>query len=327
MGEVLLRTDELTKHFPVEKGLIYSILSREKRVVHAVCKASLSIKEGETLGLVGESGSGKTTLGRCILRLIEPTSGKIYFNDVELSSLKGKALRRYRREMQIIFQDPFSSLNPRMKVGEIVGHPMRLHGIAGKGEVKDNVIELLKAIGLSEKHMNRYPHQFSGGQKQRIAIARALSVNPSFIVADEPTSSLDVSVQASILNLFLDLRGKYGFSCLFISHDLGTVEHVSDRIAVMYLGKIVEIAKNEELFDSPQHPYTRALLSAFPIPDPKAKREKIILKGEIPSPINPPSGCRFHTRCYIKQGSECERMEPELKDLGDEHYVACHLFT
>jgi oligopeptide/dipeptide ABC transporter ATP-binding protein len=322
----LLLVKDLTKHFPVEKGMLASVLSRKKEVVHACCRVSLSVKEGETLGLVGESGSGKTTFGRCVLRLIEPTSGEIIFDGVDITNLDKKGMKNVRKEMQIVFQDPFSSLNPRMKIGEIVGHPMKLHGIAEGREVHKKVVDLLKAVGLTEEHVNRYPHQFSGGQKQRIAIARALSVNPKFIVLDEPTSSLDVSVQASILNLFLDLKKEFGFSSLFISHDLGVVEHVSERIGVMYLGKLVEIGETDMIFGSPQHPYTKALLAAFPIPDPLAKKEKIIIKGEIPSPIHPPKGCRFHTRCPHVMPA-CKEEEPKFVKVAENQYVSCHLFT
>lgn len=275
------------------------------------------------MGLVGESGSGKSTLGRCVLHLIRPTSGKVVFEGIDLSGLGKTPLRKMRRKMQMIFQDPYTSLNPRIKVGEIVGHPLELHGIAKGANKRKRVVELLETVGLSQEQMGRYPHQFSGGQKQRIAIARALAVNPVFMVADEPVSALDVSIQAQIINLLKDLKRKFGLTYLFISHDLAVVEHISDRICVMYLGKIVESAPTTEIFKSPKHPYTQGLISAVPIADPRVKREKKILKGEIPSATDPPSGCRFRTRCPYAY-SECAQ-EPEYREVGLSHYAACHL--
>jgi len=320
-------TQGLTKHFLVEKSVLARIASRlsgeKEKVVHAVCDADLFVLKGETMGLVGESGSGKSTLGRCVLHLIRPTSGKVVFEGIDLSGLGKTPLRKMRRKMQMIFQDPYTSLNPRIKVGEIVGHPLELHGIAKGAKKRKRVVELLETVGLSQEQMERYPHQFSGGQKQRIAIARALAVNPVFMVADEPVSALDVSIQAQIINLLKDLKRKFGLTYLFISHDLAVVEHISDRICVMYLGKIVESAPTTEIFKSPKHPYTQGLISAVPIADPRVKREKTILKGEIPSAIDPPSGCRFRTRCPYAY-SECTR-EPEYREVGLTHYAACHL--
>lgn len=320
-------TQGLTKHFPVENSVLARIASRlsgeKEKVVHAVCDVDLFVLKGETMGLVGESGSGKSTLGRCVLHLIRPTSGKVVFEGIDLSGLGKTPLRKMRRKMQMIFQDPYTSLNPRIKVGEIVGHPLELHGIAKGANKRKRVVELLETVGLSQEQMGRYPHQFSGGQKQRIAIARALAVNPVFMVADEPVSALDVSIQAQIINLLKDLKRKFGLTYLFISHDLAVVEHISDRICVMYLGKIVESAPTTEIFKSPKHPYTQGLISAVPIADPRVKREKKILKGEIPSATDPPSGCRFRTRCPYAY-SECAQ-EPEYREVGLSHYAACHL--
>jgi oligopeptide/dipeptide ABC transporter ATP-binding protein len=321
----LLEVKNLVKEFPVQKALV-SFFPRRSEFVHAVSDVSFSIDRGETLGLVGESGCGKTTTGRCVLRLIQPTSGKVLFEGVDVCSLDKNELRNIRGKMQIIFQDPFSSLNPRRKVADIVGRAMELHGIASGQDVRRKVVQLLESVGLSEEHADLYPHQFSGGQRQRIAIARALAPKPSFIVADEPTSALDVSVQSQIINLLQDLRENYGFSCLFISHDLMVVEYVSDRVGVMYLGKIAELAPRNEIFDQPLHPYTRALLSSLPVPNPSLKRERTVLKGEVPNPINPPNGCRFHTRCP-KAAAECAELEPKLRDVGNKHLVACHLFS
>src|SRR5216117_1619370 len=318
----LLEIRNLKKHFPVGEGLF----SRNKGAVKAVDGVSLTVEEGETLGIVGESGCGKSTLGRTILRLVEPTSGEVIFQGKNLLSLSQRDLRDMRRQMQIIFQDPYASLNPRMRVGDIVGEGLEIHKLA-KGKAKrDRVIELLNQVGLREDHYNRYPHEFSGGQRQRIGIARALAVSPKFIVADEPVSSLDVSIQAQIINLLQELQEKFGLTYLFIAHDLSVVEHISTRVAVMYLGKIVEIAPARELYTNPQHPYTEALLSAVPIPDPTVKKKRIILEGDVPSPINPPKGCHFHTRCMYKD-KICEEVEPEFKDIGGGHWVACHFRT
>src|SRR5216117_3974968 len=318
----LLEIRNLKKHFPVGEGLF----SRNKGAVKAVDGVSLTVEEGETLGIVGESGCGKSTLGRTILRLVEPTSGEIYFQEKNLLAMSPRELRDTRRQMQIIFQDPYASLNPRMRVGDIVGEGLEIHKLA-KGKAKrDRVIELLNQVGLREDHYNRYPHEFSGGQRQRIGIARALAVSPKFIVADEPVSSLDVSIQAQIINLLQELQEKFGLTYLFIAHDLSVVEHISTRVAVMYLGKIVEIAPAKELYTNPKHPYTEALLSAVPIPDPTMKRKRILLEGDVPSPINPPSGCRFHTRCGLRVPS-CSQNEQVLKEVSPGHWVACQVRT
>src|SRR5216117_3716069 len=318
----LLEIRNLKKHFPVGEGLF----SRNKGAVKAVDGVSLTVEEGETLGIVGESGCGKSTLGRTILRLVEPTSGEIYFQEKNLLAMSQRELRDTRRQMQIIFQDPYASLNPRMRVGDIVGEGLEIHKLA-KGKAKrDRVIELLNQVGLREDHYNRYPHEFSGGQRQRIGIARALAVSPKFIVADEPVSSLDVSIQAQIINLLQELQEKFGLTYLFIAHDLSVVEHISTRVAVMYLGKIVEIAPAKELYTNPRHPYTEALLSAVPIPDPTMKRKRILLEGDVPSPINPPSGCRFHTRCALRVPS-CSQNEQVLKEVSQGHWVACQVRT
>ncbi|TMI71256.1 MAG: dipeptide ABC transporter ATP-binding protein [Bacillati bacterium ANGP1] len=319
-SEVLLDVRSLVKHFPITKGFI---IQRQVGAVKAVDGVSLTIRRGETLGLVGESGCGKTTLGRVILRLMEPTSGEAYFEGRNIFKLTKEDLRRLRRDMQIIFQDPYSSLNPRMTVGDIIGEPLEIHNLAHGKEKVRRVQELLEVVGLSPYHMNRYPHEFSGGQRQRIGIARALAVNPKLIICDEPVSALDVSIQAQVLNLLEELQKEFGLTYLFIAHDLSVVKHISDRIAVMYLGRIVEVAVADELFANPQHPYTEALLSAVPIPHPGLRRERIILPGDVPSPVNPPSGCRFHTRCLYAQDS-CRVNDPELVDYwGNSHFVAC----
>jgi oligopeptide/dipeptide ABC transporter ATP-binding protein len=320
---MFLEVKDLVKHFPLEKGFLSRFLPK-KEVVHAVCHVSLDIREGETFGLVGETGSGKTTLGRCILRLIEPTSGSIMYRGRDLCTTSRAEMKKLRGELQIIFQDPFSSLNPHETVARIIGRPMELHGTSSGLELRDRVIEILRSVGLESVHADRYPHEFSGGQRQRIAIARALSVNPRFIVADEPLSSLDVSVQAQILNLLRDLQEKYMFSCLFISHDLSVIRYLTNRSAVMHLGKIVELAKTRDLFEEPLHPYTQALISSIPVPDPKGKRAIEGLKGEVPSPIYPPSGCRFNPRCRMAE-SICTQEEPELRQVRADHFVACHL--
>ncbi|MDI7246629.1 MAG: dipeptide ABC transporter ATP-binding protein [Bacillota bacterium] len=320
MGEVLLEVRDLVKHFPITKGIV---ISKKVGAVKAVDGVSFFIKHGETLGLVGESGCGKSTTGRLILRLIEATSGEITFEGRSVLKLGREEMRELRKDMQIIFQDPYASLNPRMTVGDIVGEPMEIHRIARGKEKDKRVRELLEVVGLSPLHARRYPHEFSGGQRQRIGVARALAVNPKLIICDEPVSALDVSIQAQVINLLQDLQREFGLTYLFIAHDLSVVKHISDRVAVMYLGKIVELAAKHELYSNPQHPYTEALLSAVPIPDPTKKKQRIILEGDVPSPINPPSGCRFHTRCRYAQDI-CSEEDPAFIDIGDDHFVACH---
>ncbi|MEM2227343.1 MAG: dipeptide ABC transporter ATP-binding protein [Candidatus Bathyarchaeia archaeon] len=318
----ILEVNNLRKLFPIKEG----ILGKTKGYVYAVDGVSFNLKKGETLGLVGESGCGKTTVGRCILRLIEPTEGEIIFNGVNITSLPPSEMRKFRREMQIVFQDPYASLNPRWTIKNIISEPLLIHGLAKRNELYEKVLELLLKVGLSEDHLYRFPHEFSGGQRQRICIAKALALKPKFIVLDEPTSSLDVSVQAQILNLLMDLQQELKLSYLFISHNLSVIKHVSNRIAVMYLGKIVELAEKEDLFTNQIHPYTKALFSAIPIPDPELtrKRNKIILKGDVPSPINPPSGCRFHPRCEYAMDI-CQKQEPKLIEVKKNHLVACFL--
>nr|WP_290665915.1 ABC transporter ATP-binding protein [Ardenticatena sp.] len=322
-GDVLLDVQGLKMYFPITEGIL---IQHHIGDVKAVDDISFTVRRGETLGLVGESGCGKSTTGRAVLQLYRPTAGHVYFDGVDLTTLKGEELRRMRRRMQMIFQDPYASLNPRMTVGDIVGEPLEVHGIAKGKEKLDRVAELLEVVGLNPYFVTRYPHEFSGGQRQRIGIARALAVNPEFIVCDEPISALDVSIQAQVINLLEDLQAQFGLTYLFIAHDLSVVRHISDRVAVMYLGKIVELADRNELYENPLHPYTQALLSAVPIPDPEieAQRQRIILKGDVPSPVNPPSGCRFHTRCPVVI-DVCKEVEPEFKDAGGGHYVACHL--
>jgi oligopeptide transport system ATP-binding protein len=315
----LLEVKHLKKHFPIKGG----VFSKTIGYVYAVDDINFTLGKGETLGLVGESGCGKSTTGRTILRLIEPTDGVIYFEGQDITNLDKSAMRALRREMQIIFQDPYASLNPRMTVGSIIGEPLEIHKIAKGAEKEERVASLLQKVGLRAEDMRKYPHEFSGGQRQRIGIARALALNPKLIVCDEPVSALDVSIQAQVINLLEDLQAEFGLSYLFIAHNLNVVEHISNRVAVMYLGQIVELASGEELYKNPQHPYTEALLSAVPIPDPTVKKKRIILEGDVPSPINPPKGCHFHTRCMYKD-KICEEVEPEFKDIGGGHWVACH---
>jgi len=319
MAETLLEVKDLVKHFPVRGG----VFSRVKNFVRAVDGVGFELKPHETLGLVGESGCGKSTTGRAILRLIEPTSGEIRFQGTDICALDRESMRRLRREMQIIFQDPYASLNPRMTVGSIVGEPLAIHNIAKGKDREERVASLLHRVGLRPEHIRRYPHEFSGGQRQRIGIARALALNPKLIIADEPVSALDVSIQAQVINLLEDLQKEFGIAYVLIAHDLAVVQHVSDRIAVMYLGKIVETSAADKLVMSPRHPYTEALLSAVPIPDPKMKKQRIILKGDVPSPVNPPSGCRFHTRCPYKE-ERCTLEEPPMREVAPGHYAACH---
>ncbi|MEZ4658641.1 MAG: dipeptide ABC transporter ATP-binding protein [Caldilineaceae bacterium] len=320
----LLEVSDLKMHFPITKGIVFQ---RQVGAIKAVDGISFDLYSGETLGLVGESGCGKSTTGRAILQLHRPTDGHVVFEGKDLVQTKGEELRRMRRRMQMIFQDPYASLNPRMTVGSIVGEPLDVHGIGStRKERQERVQELLKIVGLNPYFVNRYPHEFSGGQRQRIGVARALAVNPSFIVADEPISALDVSIQAQVINLMEDLQEELGLTYLFIAHDLSVVRHISDRIAVMYLGKIVELADRDELYRNPMHPYTQALLSAVPIPDPKieSQRKRIILEGDVPSPANPPKGCNFCTRCP-RVMDICKEQEPPFKDYGDGHYTACFL--
>ena len=318
----MLQVKNLNMHFPVKSGVVFR---RDVAEIKAVNNVSFDIKKGETLGLVGESGCGKTTTGRCILQLYKPTSGEIFFEGQNLGAMNGESLRRVRRKMQVVFQDPYSSLNPRMTCGDIIAEPLIVHKlVSSKAERFDKVSELLEIVGLNPFVADRYPHEFSGGQRQRIGIARALAGNPSFIVADEPVSALDVSIQAQVINLLQDLQERFGLTYLFVAHDLSVVRHISDRVAVMYLGHIVEIADREELYENPLHPYTKAMLSAVPIPDPvaEATRERIILTGDVPSSMNPPSGCVFHTRCPIAV-ADCKLEMPQLREITKGHWVAC----
>ena len=322
MSQPLLRVTDLVKHFPIKGGF----LGRTVDKVHAVDGVSFDLAAGETLGVVGESGCGKSTTGRCILRLIEPSSGQVWFEGQEVTKLGKNELRALARDMQIIFQDPYASLNPRMTVAAIIGEALTIHKLTKTPtEYEERIVELLETVGLSADHMRRYPHEFSGGQRQRIGIARALAVSPKLVVCDEAVSALDVSIQAQVINLLEDLQEKFKLTYMFIAHDLSVVEHISDRVAVMYLGRIVEIAPANKLYTNPLHPYTEALLSAVPIPDPQVKRKRIMLQGDVPSPIHPPSGCHFHTRCPIAQKPLCNTEAPALKQSSDGHWVACHL--
>ncbi len=321
MENNILEVKNLKKYFDITGG----VLSKKVGSVKAVDDVSFSVKEGEVLGIVGESGCGKSTTGRSILRLIEPTEGKVYFNGTDITSLKAEEMRKLRKDMQIVFQDPYASLNPRHTVEKIIEEPMIVHGMGNKKERRERVRYLLETVGLSSYHASRYPHQFSGGQRQRIGIARALAVNPKIIIADEPVSALDVSIQSQILNLMQDLQKEFNLTYIFIAHDLSVVKHISDRVGVMYLGRLVELAPKDELYENPKHPYTEALLSAVPIVDPDYKKERILLEGDLPSPSNPPSGCAFHTRCPSCM-EICKKERPAFQELTDGHFVACHLF-
>jgi len=319
MSESLIRIENIVKQFPIHGG----VFSKQIGAVKAVQGVSFELKKGETLGLVGESGCGKSTLGRCIIRLIEPSSGRLFFKNKDITNIGGEELRELRKKMQIIFQDPYASLNPRMTIGAILEEPLIIHNLYKSSEERNaRVRELIDLVGLRPEHLSRYPHEFSGGQRQRVGIARALAVNPELIICDEPVSALDVSIQAQVINLLMELQQKLGLTYIFIAHDLKVVEHVSHRVAVMYLGQIVEIADADELYKNPQHPYTKALLSAIPVPDPKPRAERIILKGDVPSPMNPPSGCHFHPRCPMAD-ENCSRQAPSLKVHNSTHFVSC----
>ena len=322
MSAPLLQVKNLVKQFPIRGGIMQRVVDR----VHAVDGVSFDLAAGETLGVVGESGCGKSTTGRCILRLIEPSAGQVVFDGKDVTAAGKDELRALARDMQIIFQDPYASLNPRMTVGAIIGEALTIHKLAPtRAAYEARIVELLETVGLAADHMRRYPHEFSGGQRQRIGIARALAVNPKLVVCDEAVSALDVSIQAQVINLLEDLQEQFKLTYIFIAHDLSVVEHISDRVAVMYLGRIVEIAPAKDLYSNPRHPYTEALLSAVPIPDPSVKRQRIRLQGDVPSPIRPPPGCHFHTRCPIAQKGLCDVQRPELKTVGNGHQVSCHL--
>jgi oligopeptide/dipeptide ABC transporter ATP-binding protein len=324
MTETLLEIEDVTKHFPITKGIFFK---REVAAVKALDGVSLAVRRGETLGIVGESGCGKSTLARVIMRLLEPTSGTVRFDGADITHLSESAMRPYRRELMMVFQDPYASLNPRKRVGAIVTEPLEVHGIGTDAARKRRVQELLEVVGLNPEHYNRFPHEFSGGQRQRIGVARALAVNPKLIVADEPVSALDVSVQAQILNLLKDLQKEFGLTYVFIAHDLNVVRHISDRVMVMYLGKAAELAPRNELYTSPKHPYTGALLTAVPIPDPELgrQRQRLVLEGDVPNPINPPSACNFHPRCPRFHEGHCDVDTPELRPMnGSDHIAACH---
>ena len=319
-ADILLSARNLKKLFPIKGGFF----SKQRGTIYAVDGVSFHLNRNASMGLVGESGSGKTTVGKCLIRLIEPTEGIIEFDGTDICKLDQAGLRARRRKMQMIFQDPYASLDPRMTVEDMVGEGLVIHKVATGAERRDRVAELLKRVGVMPEHMKRYPHEFSGGQRQRIGIARALALNPKLVIGDEPVSALDVSIQAQVINLMMELREEYKLSYIIIAHDLTVVQHMCDRIAVMYLGKIVEAAENDEFYDSPMHPYSKSLLSAVPVPDPEVKVNRVILEGDIPSPANPPAGCLFHTRCPQKI-KDCEAIEPELKEVGEGHFVACHL--
>jgi peptide/nickel transport system ATP-binding protein len=328
MEENIIKVVDLKKYFPLSLGFFQSLLSRKALFVKAVDGVSFDVKKGEIFGLAGESGSGKTTTGRMILRLIEPTSGKIYFHNDEITGIPEKGFKSYRRRIQMIFQDPYESLNPKMTINDIISEPLSVQGLKKESEILERVSKALEDVELipPEEFIHRYPHELSGGQRQRVAVARALVVQPEFMVADEPVSMLDVSIRAEILNLMIDLVKKYSVSFLYITHDLALARHICNRIAVMYLGKIVEKGSVDRVILEPLHPYTKALVGAVPVPDPTSRRSEVVIKGEIPSPVNPPSGCRFHTRCPAYIGDVCRTKEPMLIDVGKDHYVACHLF-